>query len=195
MGAEVINFEMDTDLSAKINTLSLGELDRSIDDAGFRYAKRLIHKVERAVDLGTDTSKITNEMVCSTKKFGTIALNADYSAYAKHLLITGIMEKGTRLIGCGHDPIQRHWAKCLEHIRSRKFDPPIILTHGFTLEETVEGYKGFDLKQAGITKGFSSLRSVVHQRQALPVSLLSRKLEVFFKSDVHNLCAVLNKND
>lgn len=118
MGAEAINFEMDTDLSAKINTLSLGELDRSIDGARFRYAKSLIHKVERAVDLGMDTSDITNERVRSTKEFGTIALIADYSAYAKHLLIRGIMEKGTRLIGCGQDPIQRHWAKCLEHIRS-----------------------------------------------------------------------------
>ena len=61
MGAEAINFEMDTDLSAKINTLSLGELDRSIDGAGFRCAKSLIHRVERAVDLGTDTSDTTNK--------------------------------------------------------------------------------------------------------------------------------------
>ncbi|KAF9205158.1 hypothetical protein BGZ59_000660 [Podila verticillata] len=153
-GAEVINFDKDTDVSAKINMIVPGGLDRAIDCAGFRYAKSLIHKVERAVGLETDTSETINEMVRSTKKFGTIALIADYAAYANHFLIGGIMEKGIRLIGCGQAPIQRHWAKCLEHIESGKFDPTVILTHRFLLEETVEVYRRFDLKQAGIIKVF-----------------------------------------
>ncbi|KAF9388208.1 hypothetical protein CPB97_001436 [Podila verticillata] len=151
--AEVINFDKYTDVSAKINMIIPGGLDRTIDCAGFRYAKSLIHKVERAVGLETDMSE-TNEMVRSTKKFGTIALIADYAAYANHLLIEGIMEKGIRLIGCGQAPIQRHWAKCLELIESGQFDPTVILTHRFLLEETVEIYKRFDLKQAGIIKVF-----------------------------------------
>lgn len=152
-GVEVINFE-DTDVSAKINKIVPGGLDRAIDCAGFRYAKSFIHKVERAVGLETDTSETINEMVRSTKKFGTIALIADYAAYANHILIGGIMEKGIRLIGCGQAPIQRHWAKCLELIESGKFDPTVILTHRFLLEETVEVYKRFDLKQAGMIKVF-----------------------------------------
>ncbi|KAF9318655.1 hypothetical protein BG003_010905 [Podila horticola] len=153
-GAEVINFEKDSDVSARINILVPGGLDRAIDCAGFRYAKSLIHKAERAIGLETDTSESINEMVRSTKKFGTIALIADYAAYTNHLLIGGIMEKGIRLIGCGQAPIQRHWAKCLEHIQSGEFDPTVILTHRFPLEDTAEVYKRFDLKQEGIMKVF-----------------------------------------
>ena len=153
-GAEVINFDHEKDISVKINHLVPGGLDRSIDCAGFRYAKSILHKVERAVGLETDTSETINEMVRSTKKFGTIALIADYAAYTNHLLIGGIMEKGLRLIGCGQAPIQRHWERCLEHIQSGEFDPTVILTHRFALEDTVEVYKQFDLKKEGIMKVF-----------------------------------------
>ncbi|OAQ27809.1 GroES-like protein [Linnemannia elongata AG-77] len=157
-GAEVINFDEHTDVAARVNELVPSGLDRSIDCAGFRYAKSLVHKIERAVGLETDTSENINEMVRSTKKFGTIALIADYAAYTNHLLIGGIMEKGLRLIGCGQAPIQRHWNECLRHVVEDRFDPTVILTHRFRLEDTVEVYKLFDLKQSGIIKVFLETR-------------------------------------
>ncbi|KAF8967007.1 hypothetical protein BGZ46_000242 [Entomortierella lignicola] len=153
-GAEVVNFDEHKDVSARINELVPGGLDRAIDCAGFRYAKSLLHKVERAVGLETDTSEVINEMVRSTKKFGTMSVIADYAAYTNHFLIGGIMEKGLRLIGCGQAPIQRHWDECLQHIVECRFDPTIFLTHRFPLQETVEVYKKFDVKQSGIMKVF-----------------------------------------
>ncbi|KAG0353890.1 hypothetical protein BGX24_007134, partial [Mortierella sp. AD032] len=153
-GAEVINFDENTDVAARVNEFAPNGLDRSIDCAGFRYAKSMVHRIERAVGLETDTSEVINEMVRSTKKFGTMALIADYAAYTNHLLIGGIMEKGLRLIGCGQAPIQRHWNECLRHIVEDRFDPTVILTHRFRLEDTVEVYKLFDLKQSGIVKVF-----------------------------------------
>ncbi|KAF9985484.1 hypothetical protein BGZ65_010712 [Modicella reniformis] len=151
-GAEVVNFDKETDVAARINELVPGGLDRSIDCAGFRYAKGIVHKIERAVGRETDTSEVINEMVRSTKKFGTMALIADYAAYTNHLLIGGIMEKGLRLIGCGQAPIQRYWDACLAYISKGEFDPAAILTHRFRLEDTVEVYKRFDRKEAGIIK-------------------------------------------
>lgn len=153
-GAEVVNFDEYTDVSARVNELVPNGLDRSIDCAGFRYAKSLVHRIERAVGLETDTSEMINEMVRSTKKFGTIALIADYAAYTNHFLIGGIMEKGLRLIGCGQAPIQRHWNECLRHVVEERFDPTVILTHRFRLEDTVEVYKLFDRKQSGVIKVF-----------------------------------------
>jgi hypothetical protein len=47
---------------------------RLTDAAAFRYAKSLLHKVERAVGLETDTSEILNECIMAVKKFGTIRL-------------------------------------------------------------------------------------------------------------------------
>jgi threonine dehydrogenase-like Zn-dependent dehydrogenase len=153
-GAEPVNFGNDTDVSAKINELVPGGLDRSIDCAGFRYAKSMVHKIERAVGLETDTSEVINEMIRSTKNFGTLSIIADYAAYTNHLLIGGIMEKGLRLIGCGQAPIQRHWEQCLAHIANDDFDPSAILSHRFRLEDTVEVYKRFDAKHDGILKVF-----------------------------------------
>ncbi|KAJ2955333.1 hypothetical protein NQZ79_g8654 [Umbelopsis isabellina] len=153
-GVECVNFETDTDVSAKINEICPGGLDRAIDCAGFRYAKGIIHKVERAIGLETDTSEVANEMIRATKKFGTIALIADYAAYTNHFLIGAVMEKGLRFIGCGQAPIQRHWDQCLAHIQNGEFDPTIILTHRFPLEQCVETYRRFDQKEAGIMKTY-----------------------------------------
>ncbi|KAG0274475.1 hypothetical protein BGZ95_009732 [Linnemannia exigua] len=157
-GAEVINFDENSDVAARVNELVPNGLDRSIDCAGFRFAKSLVHRFERAVGLETDTSEVINEMVRSTKKFGTMALIADYAAYTNHLLIGGIMEKGLRLIGCGQAPIQRHWNECLRHIVEGRFDPTVILTHRFRLEDTAEVYKLFDVKQSGMVKVFLETR-------------------------------------
>ncbi|KAF9923912.1 hypothetical protein FBU30_006051 [Linnemannia zychae] len=153
-GAETINFDEYKDVSVRVNELVQGGLDRSIDCAGFRYSKSMVHRIERAVGLESDTSETINEMIRSTKKFGTIALIADYAAYTNHLLIGGIMEKGLRLIGCGQAPIQRYWHACLRYILEEKFDPTAILTHRFRLEDTPEVYKNFDTKKSGLMKVF-----------------------------------------
>ncbi|KAI7900578.1 chaperonin 10-like protein [Cokeromyces recurvatus] len=153
-GAEVINFETDKDVVAKIFELVPEGLDCSLDCAGFRYAKDLLHKFERVVGLETDTSEVINEMIRATKKFGRIGLIADYAAYANHVLVGGIMEKGISLIGCGQAPIQRHWDRCLEHIMKGDFDPTILLTHRFPLDQIVEAYRRFDQKDAAIIKTF-----------------------------------------
>ncbi|KAG0264972.1 hypothetical protein BG011_005728 [Mortierella polycephala] len=157
-GAETVNFTVDTNVSDKIIEMVPDGLHSAIDCAGFRYAKSLTHKFERAIGLENDTSEVINEMVRSTKKFGTIAVIADYAAYTNHLLIGGIMEKGLRLIGCGQAPVQRYWHTCLEHITNNDFDPTVILTHRFPLEETVEVYKRFDHKEAGVIKVFLQTR-------------------------------------
>lgn len=153
-GVETINFDKESDVVAKIFEIEPNGLDRSIDCAGFRYAKGFLHKVERAIGAETDTSEVINEMIRATKKFGTIAIIADYAAYTNHLLIGGIMEKGLRLIGCGQAPIQRHWEKCLEYIEKGDFDPTALLTHRFDFQQIVEVYRRFDNKEDGIMKTF-----------------------------------------
>lgn len=167
-GVECINFETDTDVAAKISEICPGGLDRAIDCAGFRYAKSMVHKVERALGMETDTSEVANEMIRATKKFGTISLIADYAAYTNHFLIGAVMEKGLRFIGCGQAPIQRHWDQCLTHIENGDFDPTIILTHRFPLEQCVEAYRRFDRKEAGIMKTFLQTRFSEPQMPGTP---------------------------
>ncbi|PHZ10033.1 putative zinc-type alcohol dehydrogenase-like protein [Rhizopus microsporus ATCC 52813] len=153
-GVETINFDKETDVVSKILELEPKGLDRAIDCAGFRYTKSLLHKVERAVGLEADSSEVLNEAIRSTKKFGTVALIADYAAYSNHVLIGAIMEKGIRLVGCGQAPIQGYWDTCLDHISKGEFDPIAILTHRFKLDDIVEVYRRFDAKEDSMMKVF-----------------------------------------
>ncbi|KAH8547475.1 chaperonin 10-like protein [Umbelopsis sp. PMI_123] len=168
-GVETINFEKDTDVVSKLNELVPAGLDRAIDCAGFRYAKSMIHKIERSLGMETDTSEVLNEMVRATKKFGTVALIADYAAYTNHFLIGAVMEKGIRLVGCGQAPIQRHWETCLSHIQKGNFDPTIILTHRFPLDQTDIVYRRFDKKEAGIMKTYIETRFSGPQMPGTPM--------------------------
>jgi len=159
LGADTINFTEEDPV--KLILEKYGGLDRAIDCAGFRYAKSLLHKVERAVGLETDTSENLNEMIQAVKKFGTISIIADYAGYTNHFLIGAVMEKGIRLIGAGQAPIQKYWQDILNnYLRTGKLDHAlsIIVTHRFRLEDIDLLYKRFDTKEQGIVKTFIQTR-------------------------------------
>lgn len=153
-GAKAINFEEDKDVVKAIRDIVPGGLDASIDAAGFRYTKGLVHKAQRALGLETDSSEILNEAIKATKKFGTISLIADYAGYSNQVLIGAVMEKGITLRGCGQAPVQKYWEELLQKIETGEFDPSFILTHRFDITEFKELYKAFDLKKGGIEKVF-----------------------------------------
>jgi threonine dehydrogenase-like Zn-dependent dehydrogenase len=152
-GIETINFSNQDVAKTIREKVPLG-LDRAIDAAGFRYAQGILHKVERAVGMETDTSEILNEIIMCVKKFGTISVIADYVGYTNHLNIGAIMEKGIRFIGCGQAPIQAYWQICIEKMTNGLFDPTEIVTHRAPLEKTAELYYQFDKKEAGMIKTF-----------------------------------------
>ncbi|KAK3841035.1 MAG: hypothetical protein J3R72DRAFT_492006 [Linnemannia gamsii] len=52
---EGVNFNENMDVSAKTNELAPSDLYRSIDCAGFWYAKSLVHRIERTVGLEIDS--------------------------------------------------------------------------------------------------------------------------------------------
>jgi len=157
-GVECVNFDEVDDVSEHIQKHVSGGLDRAIDCAAFRYGKSKLHKVQRAVGLETDTPEILNEAIRAVKKFGTIAIIADYAGTTNGFLIGAVMEKGIRLIGCGQAPVQRYMEECLGYIQRGEFDPTLILTHRFELEAFPEIYKRFDEKESGIMKVFVQTR-------------------------------------
>lgn len=63
------------------------------------------------------------------RKFGTVALVADYAAMTNQFLIGALMEKGVTLRGTGQSPVQKYWKDLLQLIESGKFDPTLILSH------------------------------------------------------------------
>ncbi|TAQ88570.1 hypothetical protein B7494_g3103 [Chlorociboria aeruginascens] len=154
IGCDPINFDEDTDVVAKIYELEPEGVDCGIDAAAFRYTKGILHSVQRAIGMETDSSEIVNEALRAVRKFGTISLVADYAAFTNQFLIGALMEKGITLRGAGQAPVQKYWKDLLKKIENGEFDPTIILSHRFRLEEFAELYEAFDKKEMGIMKTY-----------------------------------------
>jgi threonine dehydrogenase-like Zn-dependent dehydrogenase len=158
IGCDVINFEEQTDVVKAIYEMEPDGVDCCIDAAAFRYTKTLLHGIERAVGLETDSSEIPNEALRAVRKFGTISLVADYAAYTNQFLIGALMEKGITMRGTGQAPVQKYWKDLLKKVESGEFDPTIILSHRFKIDEFRELYEAFDKKEMGIMKTFVETR-------------------------------------
>ncbi|KAJ3182814.1 hypothetical protein HDU85_002417 [Gaertneriomyces sp. JEL0708] len=157
-GVEPLDFNKHTDVVARIKEVCPEGLDRTIDCAAFRYAKSWVHKLQLMSGLETDTSEILNEQIRAVKKFGTVALIADYAATTNGLLIGAVMEMGIRLIGCGQAPVQKYWKTCLDYMMKGTFDVKCIVTHKLPLEKVVQVYDRFDKKEEGMMKVFLTTR-------------------------------------
>lgn len=162
LGCDVINFnEADKETNGVVNAIYALEphgVDSCIDAAAFRYTKTILHTVQRAVGLETDSSEILNEALRAVRKFGVISIVADYAAYTNQFLIGALMEKGVTLRGTGQAPVQMYWKDLLKKVESGEFDPTIILSHRFSIEEFPELYAAFDKKEMGIMKTFVQTR-------------------------------------
>jgi threonine dehydrogenase-like Zn-dependent dehydrogenase len=69
-----------------------------------------------------------------------------------------LMEKGITLRGTGQAPVQKYWKDLLNKIKTGEFDPTIILSHRFKIDEFRELYEAFDKKELGIMKTFVETR-------------------------------------
>lgn len=157
-GCDIINFDETPKVEDEIYKLEPEGVDCGIDAAAFRYTKGVLHTVQRAVGLETDSSEILNEILRATRKFGTVAIVADYAGYTNQFLIGALMEKGITLRGTAQAPVQKYWPELLAKIESGEFDPTIILTHRFKIDEFAELYAAFDKKEMGIMKTFVETR-------------------------------------
>ncbi|KAI9865512.1 MAG: hypothetical protein M1824_002252 [Vezdaea acicularis] len=154
LGCDLINFDEQKDVVKAIYELEPEGVDCCIDAAAFRYTKGIVHTVQRAIGLETDSSEIVNEALRAVRKFGSISLVADYAALTNQFLIGALMEKGITLRGTGQAPVQKYWKDLLKKIESGEFDPTIILSHRFKIDEFSELYAAFDKKEFGILKTF-----------------------------------------
>jgi threonine dehydrogenase-like Zn-dependent dehydrogenase len=92
---------------------------------------------------------------CAVEQFGRIVLIADYAGLTNHFNIGAVMELGISLVGGGQAPVQKYWKMLMnDYIVTGKFDPTIILSHRFALDEFADIYKAFNDKKGGILKVF-----------------------------------------
>jgi len=157
-GVETLDFNKYPNVPERVLEMVPDGLDRAVDAAAFRYEKTVGQKLKRGAGLETDTSDNLNEVIVSTRKFGTIAIIADYLSYTDGFNIGGLMEKGIRMIGCSQNPGQKYWKTCIEHMRKGEFDPLAVVTHAFPFEKIEDAYVRFDKKMGGIIKTFLQTR-------------------------------------
>ncbi|KIW11003.1 hypothetical protein PV08_10302 [Exophiala spinifera] len=158
LGCDTIDFSKVKDVVAEIYKLEPQGVNCCIDAAAFRYTKTLLQSAERLVGLETDSSEIANETIRACRKFGTVSIVADYAAMTNQFLIGALMEKGITYRGCGQAPVQKYWHQLLKKIESGEFDPTIVLTHRFSIEEFSGLYEAFDKKKYGILKTYVQTR-------------------------------------
>lgn len=147
LGVEAINFAEDDPVTTTLRELTGGRgVDVAIEAAGFRYAKSLLHKIERAVKLETDAFDTLSEAIRSLRKGGRLSVIGDYFGYANHVPIGALMEKGLTMRG-SQVHVQRYWHDLLGRIERGEFDPTFVISHRMALEEAAEAYKLFDEKR------------------------------------------------
>jgi len=153
IGVEVIDFGESGNTLSKIRKLVPAGLDCSIECAGFEYPNSILHKVERALSMETDTSDILTECIMATKKCGIVSIIGVYSGFTNHFPIGALMEKGITVNG-GQSPTQKYWRMALEKIQKGELDPTFIITHKASLSDAPELYKKFYKHEEGVIKVF-----------------------------------------
>ncbi|KAF8068252.1 fdh [Scenedesmus sp. PABB004] len=112
-GVETLDFGQ-RDTLAALKEMTAGEPGRGpdvcIEAAGFHYAKSLLHKLEMAVQLETDSADILNELITACRKGGTISIVGVYVGFVNHFNVGAFMEKQLTMCG-GQTPVRRRAAE------------------------------------------------------------------------------------
>jgi len=154
LGAETINFTEYSDIPKRIREL-VGDkgVDVCIDAGTFHEPKTMLHKVQKAMMLETDSPETINEMIMSVRKMGRCGIIAAYAGYANNVNIGALMEKGVRLIGNGQAPVHLYWEEIMnDYIKTGKMDPTFIISHRIPLEDMPAAYAAFDARKHGVDK-------------------------------------------
>jgi threonine dehydrogenase-like Zn-dependent dehydrogenase len=152
LGIEVVDIKTHDVLKTMKQLVPRG-LDVAIDCTGFRFARTLLHRVERAVKMETDTSETITQCCSCLRKRGRLSLIADYTGHSNHFPIGVVMMKSLQIKG-GQCPVQRFWKLVLDKMRKGEFDPSFIITHRMALSAGPEAYRKFDSREEGFIKVF-----------------------------------------
>jgi len=154
---ETIDFSKIKSVTEEISKMVPGGLDVALECAAGEYPKSIVHKIETAIGLETDSSDTLNEMILSVRPYGRIGITGLYTAYTNHFNIGAVMQTGIRVIGNGQAPVLKYWETILnDWIIPGKVDPNLMISHRISLDEMEELYARFDKRDEkdGLMKVF-----------------------------------------
>jgi len=150
LGLEVIDFR-EKDVIETMKQLVPTGIDVAIECAGGEYSKSLTDRIERALNLETDTADIFKEMFQCARPFGRVSVIGVYVGYANHFPVGAMMEKGLTIRG-GQCPVQKYWKHLMQDVIDGRLDPSVVITHRGTFSQGPEFYKKFLDREEGILK-------------------------------------------
>jgi threonine dehydrogenase-like Zn-dependent dehydrogenase len=147
---ETINFKT-TSVIPEIIRMFPDGVDIGIECAGFRYSNSIVHQVEKAVMLESDSADILTEIFTCVRAFGHVAILGIYIGLSNHFPTGAMIMKGLQ-VRSGPSPTQKFWNIALDKIKSGELDPTFVITNRITLDKAPEFYKKFHKKKDGVIK-------------------------------------------
>ena len=125
--------------------------DCCIECVGMHYAHSMVHRMEMAVGLETDTPEALNAAIFACRKGGHIGSIGAYAGMCNHFNIGALMMKNITLKS-GPIPVQKYWHELYDMIKAGKLDPSVIITHRMSLEDAPKAYQIFNEKLDDVVK-------------------------------------------
>jgi len=155
-GAEVINFdEEDPVQTIRRLTGDIG-VDRAIDAVGVDASAPHDEQSNQNGDAsnwqpGSSPSQAMQWAVQALAKAGTLAIVGVYADSTHNFPIGAAMNKNLT-IKMGNCPHRRYIPELIELTASGRIDPAELLTQCVSMEDAVDAFKAFDVRQSGWTK-------------------------------------------
>jgi len=124
--------------------------DRCIDCVGMEAHSE--HKLEDVYDrtkqmmrLQTERGAVLRQAIHSCRKGGTVSVLGVYAGFMDKFPIGAVVNKALTMKS-GQQPGQRYVERIFEHIQAGELDPPYLMTHTASLEDSPQGYDMFKHK-------------------------------------------------
>jgi threonine dehydrogenase-like Zn-dependent dehydrogenase len=128
-----------------------GAPDCCIECVGMHYANSMLHQVEMALGLETDSPEALNACLFAVRKGGRVAAIGAYGGFANHFNIGALMEKGLT-VSSGQTPVHKYWKDLLRKVLNKELDPTIVVTHELPLKDASKAYQMFNDKTDNVIK-------------------------------------------
>lgn len=150
-GAEVIDYEEDTDVIERLKELTGGRgPDACIDAVGVEGHgtgfMNFYDQVKFTLKMETDRPIALRQAIQGCRPGGTVSVPGVYAAFVDKLNLGAAFGKGLTF-RMGQTHTQRYMKPLLERIENGEIDPSFVITHRLTLDDAPEAYKTFRNKE------------------------------------------------
>ncbi|WP_031079225.1 zinc-dependent alcohol dehydrogenase [Streptomyces sp. NRRL S-118] len=150
-GAETLNYE-ESDVLEALRDMTAGRgPDACIDAVGMEahHPTGPVHAYDRAkqaTHMETERPHALREAILSCRNGGTVSVVGVYGGLLDKFPMGSLMNRSLTLRGA-QCHVQRYTKPLLDHIRSGRIDPSVVISHHMPLEQAPQAYEMFKHKQ------------------------------------------------